>query len=115
MTGARRAPGDGLQAERTALAWTRTSLGALVNGVLVLVRDLPHHAGWLRFVPLALAVALALLTAVIARRRQRALAADRTPARAPRGEVHLLGGCVLALVVTTALVLVPWGPSPVGR
>ncbi len=28
----------GLQRERTTLAWTRTTLGVLVNGVLVLVR-----------------------------------------------------------------------------
>ena len=33
-------PGDGLQPERTALVWSRTSFGVLGNVALLLVRDL---------------------------------------------------------------------------
>ena len=48
----------GLQRERTAMAWTRTVLGLVVNGVLVLVR---HE----RAFPLAVAIPLAVLCAAL--------------------------------------------------
>nr|WP_163797694.1 DUF202 domain-containing protein [Mycolicibacterium sediminis] len=58
----------GLQPERTALSWERTSLGFLAIGALVLLRHaelaLPG-----RFVVAALAFALALAVIVVGRRR----------------------------------------------
>ena len=33
---------EGLPAERTALAWSRTSLAVLVNGVLLILKDSRH-------------------------------------------------------------------------
>lgn len=52
----------GLQAERTALAWSRTALAVLANGLLAL------RAGWVSRQPMiiALALALALLLAAAA-------------------------------------------------
>ena len=50
---------SGLQRERTTLAWTRTTLGVLVNGVLVLVR---HE----RAFPLGVSTALACLCVFVA-------------------------------------------------
>lgn len=52
----------GLQRERTALAWTRTALGLVGNGVLVVVR---HERSLSLPVTVALS-GLALLVAVIA-------------------------------------------------
>ena len=50
---------SGLQRERTTLAWTRTTLGVLVNGVLVLLR---HE----RAFPLGVSAALACLCLFVA-------------------------------------------------
>lgn len=49
----------GLQRERTTLAWTRTTLGVMVNGVLVLIR---HE----RAFPLWVSTSLATLCLVVA-------------------------------------------------
>ena len=49
----------GLQRERTTLAWTRTTLGVMVNGVLVLIR---HE----RAFPLGVSAALACMCLVVA-------------------------------------------------
>ncbi|HEY9415843.1 MAG TPA: DUF202 domain-containing protein [Pseudonocardia sp.] len=103
---ARKDPDDGLQAERTALAWSRTSFGVLGNGVLLLLRDLHHDSGPMGLAPAGLAVVVALLTYLIGRRRQRLLRSRPLPRLIGAGrEIHLIGISVIALTVVTALAL----------
>ncbi len=102
----RKGPEDGLQAERTALAWSRTSFGVLGNGALLLLRDLHHYSGPLRLAPAALAIVVALLTYIIGRRRQRLLRTRPAPSSLGAGrEIHLIGVSVIALIIVTALAL----------
>lgn len=103
---ARKGPEDGLQAERTALAWSRTSFGVLGNGALLLLRELHHYSGPLRLAPAALAVVVALITYFIGRRRQRLLCIRPIPSRlVARREIHLIGIAVIALIIVTAFAL----------
>jgi uncharacterized membrane protein YidH (DUF202 family) len=96
----------GLQAERTALAWTRTSFGVLANGALLMLRNLHGYHGWLGLLAVGLAVTFALLTYLIGIRRQRTLGRRPLPQRiTPRREVHLVGISVLVLIVISALAL----------
>jgi uncharacterized membrane protein YidH (DUF202 family) len=96
----------GLQAERTALAWTRTSLGVLANGALLMLKGFHGYTGWVRIVAVALALTLALSTYLIGTRRQRTLGCHPLPQRiTPRREVYLLGTSVLVLVVISAVAL----------
>ncbi|MGH3671889.1 MAG: DUF202 domain-containing protein [Pseudonocardiaceae bacterium] len=102
----RRSPEDGLQPERTALAWSRTSFGVLGNGALLLVRDLDHYSGPLRLLPAGLAVVIAVATYLAGRQRQRALGRRPLPTElAPRRQVRLIGTSVMLLIVVTALAL----------
>jgi uncharacterized membrane protein YidH (DUF202 family) len=103
----------GLQPERTALAWTRTSFAVLANGALLMVRNLHGevgfrgHNGSFRLFAVGIAIALALCTYLIGVRRQRILARRPLPQRmTPRREVHLVGISVLVLIVASALALV---------
>lgn len=97
---------DGLQAERTSLAWSRTSIGVLGNGVLLLLHDVHGHAGPLRFIPAGLAVVVALATYLVGVRRQRVLRRRlRTRASVGRREVWLVGVSIVTLAVVTAVVL----------
>jgi uncharacterized membrane protein YidH (DUF202 family) len=96
----------GLQAERTALAWTRTSFAVLANGALLTLRDFHSHSGPLRFLGAGLAVTFALSTYLISARRHRTLGSLPLPNRiAPRREVHLVGMSVLTLTLVSALAL----------
>jgi uncharacterized membrane protein YidH (DUF202 family) len=103
----------GLQPERRALAWTRTSFAVLANGALLMVRNLHGEFGFrgdngsFRHFAVGLAVALALCTYLIGVRRQRTLARRPLPQRVtPRREVHLVGIAVLVLIVASTLTLV---------
>ena len=98
-------PDDGLRPERTAVSWSRTSLGFLSNGALLLFRDV-HSGGPPRFVPTGFAVVVALCAHVIGARRQRVLGQRPLPKRiSPRLEVRFFGSSVLILIVVTVVVL----------
>ena len=96
----------GLQAERTTLAWTRTSLGVLANGALLMVRHLQGHPAPLRLAAAGLAVALALGTYLIGVRRQRTLRQRPLPRRiTPRAQVHALAVSLVVLIVVSVVAL----------
>lgn len=95
---------NGLQAERTTLAWTRTSFALLANGALLTLKDLHSYTGPVGVVPAGLAAAVALCTYLIAVQRQRTLGHRPLPARiTPRREVYLVGIAALLLAVMTAI------------
>ena len=85
---------SGLPRVRTSLAWSRTSLSLLANAGLLLVRDPLGPAA--RVGLAAVALRLALGTALVARRRVDELVRARRRCTADR-EVLLLGGAVGAL------------------
>ena len=96
---------EGLQAERTALAWTRTSLAFLANGALLSFKDRSDD-GLRAVVPPILAVTVALCTYLVARHRQRRLGHRPVPARIrPSHSVRLIGAAVLALILVAAIAL----------
>ncbi|RUP06711.1 MAG: DUF202 domain-containing protein [Mycobacterium sp.] len=92
-------------AERTSLAWTRTSFAFLVNGVLLALKDI-HGAGQRvgALVPAGVACVAALTTYVIARRRQHTLAQRPLPSPITAArQVYVVGYATLVLAVTTAI------------
>ncbi|WP_322861199.1 DUF202 domain-containing protein [Mycobacterium europaeum] len=94
----------GGQAERTTLAWTRTSFAFLANGALLMIRNLHGSVRPADLVPAGLAGAVALGTFLIAVRRQHTLQQRPLPKRlTPRRQVHVIGVAVLALIVVTTL------------
>jgi uncharacterized membrane protein YidH (DUF202 family) len=103
QTAARGPRDNGLQAERTTLAWTRTSFAFLANGALLSVRHLHGPIGLAALVPAGLAAVVALCTYLIALQRQRTLGHRPLPARiSPRRQVYLVGGAVMLLILVTA-------------
>jgi len=101
-------PDRGLQAERTTLAWTRTTFAFLVNGALLMIKNLHGPVGPMGLIAAVFAGAVALATFVITVHRQRILQQHPMPARiTPRRQVYVIGAAVLVLViVTTAAQLV---------
>jgi uncharacterized membrane protein YidH (DUF202 family) len=93
----------GLQAERTALSWSRTSFAFLVNGALLMIRNLHGAVGPAGMIPALLAGAVALVTYLISFQRQRILqhpAGTRITARRP---VYTIGIASLLLIVVTTI------------
>lgn len=96
----------GLQAERTVLAWDRTTLGVVANGVLV---QLHHSVQPERIVAAAMALLIVGLCILSRRRRSIAVRPLRTGQRHVRPAtqqvlligtgVAVLGGVVIAMIV----------------
>jgi uncharacterized membrane protein YidH (DUF202 family) len=98
------APFNTLTAERTALAWTRTSFAFLVNGALLALKDLHGSSDPESRILALLAGIVALGTYVIALRRQRTLGQRPIPARiTPRRQVYVVGISAFLLIVLTAI------------
>lgn len=95
-----------MQAERTALSWTRTSLGFLANGALLLIPGWYADRGLSGWIAAGLAAALALSTCVIGVARQRKLARRPLPERiSPRREVYLVAASIVLLTVISIVSL----------
>lgn len=102
----RRPATDGLQPERTALAWSRTSLGALANAALPLFRDTEHHSGPLRLLPTLMALVIVVVAYAIGQRRLTALRSRPIPpSRSIRRQIHAIGWATISLAVAMVLVL----------
>lgn len=96
-------PQRGLQAERTTLAWTRTSFAFLVNGALLTIKDLHGAKGVAALTAAGVALVAALTSYVIALQRQRTLQQRPLPARiTARRQVYIVGTAALLLIVMTA-------------
>lgn len=106
MTVSPGAADTGLAAERTVLAWTRTSLGVLANGALLLFRDLQGDLGRLGLIAVGLALVVALYTFAVGMRRQRTLARRPLPSPVtPRWEVYVVASAVVSLIVVSVISL----------
>ncbi len=107
---ARREPSKpGLPAERTLLSWERSSLGFLVGGALVLLRQHgPLGPG--RTVLALTAALLGLLVLRLGYRRSRTITdspviAGRIVTPAPRTEVLLIGGATVGFATAVVVAL----------
>lgn len=103
---ARRSRSDlpGLQAERTSLAWERTSLALLVNGTLLLLRHL-RETGTPALPVGVLGLVLALVCAVLgASRAYRIRSGGSIPVA--RRTIVVIGIAVLAFCLAVTAVLV---------
>jgi uncharacterized membrane protein YidH (DUF202 family) len=97
-------PDQGSQADRTTLAWTRTSFAFLANGALLMIRNLHGTAGPTGLIPAVLAGVVAFGTFLIAVHRQRTLQQLPIPERVtPRSQVYTIGTAVLVLIAVTTV------------
>jgi uncharacterized membrane protein YidH (DUF202 family) len=99
-------PGEAnsLPAERTILAWTRTSFAFLVNGVLLSIKNFRGHERPATLIATAIAGAAAVCCYVIALRRQRVLQQRPLPTRiTPRRQVYLVGIATIVLIAVTTI------------
>lgn len=95
-------PANTLPAERTVLAWTRTSFAFLANGALLTIKDIHGAKGVAALILAGLAGVAALCTYVIAVQRQRTLQRRPIPTRiTPRRQVYVVGIAALLLIVMT--------------
>ena len=109
----RRPRDNGLQAERTTLAWTRTSFAFLGNGAVLMLKDLHGYHGLAGLTAAGLAAAVALCTYLLALQRQRTLRRRPLPIRiTARRPVYLVGVAVLLLIVMSAVAQPVDGHAP---
>lgn len=99
----------GLPGERTSLSWERSSLGFLVGGALVLLRQ-HGPLGPVRTLLAFTAASLALLVLGLGHRRSRRIgdvSADSGSftVSAPRAEVLLIGGSTVAFATAVVVAL----------
>lgn len=95
-----------LQPERTSLAWTRTSLGFLANGALLLLKHLGADLPLFSVLTAGFATAVTLGIYLIGRRRQKLLARQPLPADlSPQREVYTVAALVVLLIVVSLLSL----------
>ncbi|MGZ7022413.1 MAG: DUF202 domain-containing protein [Ilumatobacteraceae bacterium] len=105
-TAAARPPNWASQPERTSLAWTRTSLGFLANGVFLMLKYVHADAPPIILAAGGLAVAVTLWVYLIGGRRQRLLARQPFPRSiSPRREVYVVAALVQVLVCVSLLPL----------
>jgi uncharacterized membrane protein YidH (DUF202 family) len=99
--------GRGLQPERTALAWQRTTLGLLGNGGLFALRsEVVGRRSAADYVVVAALLALAVASAIAGRRRELLLASATLPSRlSPHREVALIGWSMAVVCAGVAVVL----------
>ena len=108
----------GLQAERTALAWSRTALAILTNGVLVLRAGWAGEKGAITFLAFALLLAAAATFRYSMQRRRELDSAPRpsAPPAAVTGAVAVaaVGACCvgLATLLTRALDMAQGSAQP---
>ncbi|WAC93497.1 DUF202 domain-containing protein [Mycobacterium sp. Aquia_213] len=96
---ARNPSANTLTAERTTLAWSRTSFAFLANGVLLAIKEIHGARGWLPLIPAGVALLAALGTYVIAFRRQSILQQRPLPTHiSPRRPVYIIGVATLLLI-----------------
>jgi uncharacterized membrane protein YidH (DUF202 family) len=94
------------QPERTSLAWTRTSLGFLANGVLLLLKYLRTDIPPISLLAAGFATGVTLWIYLIGRRRQQLLARQPLPAHiSPRREVYSVTAAVGLLIVVSMMSL----------
>jgi uncharacterized membrane protein YidH (DUF202 family) len=102
----RKPPDDGLQPERTALSWSRTSFAALVNGVLLALRDVFQFTSSLRVLAIAMAALVAVLTYTVGIHRMRVLGRHPLPARiTARRQIYAIGYAAIGLILITEIAL----------
>ena len=94
----------GLQAQRTALAWTRTAFAVLGNGALLMVHYLAEGKGGFGLVAVSAAAATAIVVFAIGVRRQKALRTTPLPRRiAPVVEAYVVTTGVLILICVSVI------------
>lgn len=85
----------GLKSERTALAWTRTTL-AIVAAAVICLRGTPHH-GWFTAMLVTLAAGTALATHLMQKARYRRAVRGIANETMPAAAVLCMSASVVAL------------------
>lgn len=97
---------NGLQTERTGLAWSRTSLGVAANAALLAVREVGHLGLSAAIAPATLALLIAAATAIYGHRRTARLRLQPLPSPlAAHVAVPLFGCAVVLLAALSTLAL----------